>query len=110
MAAPATASPPAGRARRVNLALLVLVPGALLTGVLAFATGAGAAGAVTMAHAAVGLAVLAPAPWKSAVSRRGLDRRGLRRAAPSLLLATATIVTLAAGIAHGIGVAPPRES
>ena len=61
--------------RRTNLALLLLVPAAAVTGVLTFVVGSGPVTAVVVTHGLVGLAVLVLAPWKSAIMRRGLRRR-----------------------------------
>jgi Oxidoreductase molybdopterin binding domain len=89
--------------RGTNLALLALLVGALVTGGLAFAIGGGWAFPALAAHAAVGLALVLLAPWKSVISARGL-----RRARPgtpgSVLLAVLIVVTVASGIAHAVGV------
>ncbi|MGH9135795.1 MAG: hypothetical protein ACRD0G_01955, partial [Acidimicrobiales bacterium] len=85
--------------RRTNLALLVVVLAALLTGGVAFGTGAGAARVVTAGHGIVGLAVVLLVPWKSTIVRRGLARpRGGK--ALSVLLGVALVVTVATGVLH----------
>jgi Oxidoreductase molybdopterin binding domain len=88
--------------RGTNLALLVLLIGALVTGGLAFAIGGGWAFSALAAHGAIGLALVLLAPWKSVISARGL-----RRARPgtpgSLLLAVLIVLTVASGVAHAVG-------
>lgn len=89
--------------RRTNQALFVLLLGAGATGGLMFGIGTGWNRWPTVAHGAMGVAVVALTPWKSAISQRGLRRRGLGVAAPSLALALTVIVTLATGFAHRAG-------
>jgi hypothetical protein len=88
--------------RGTNLALLVLLIGALVTGGLAFAIGGAWAYWALVAHGAVGLALVLLAPWKSVVSARGL-RRARPGTAASLLLAVLIVLTVASGIAHTVG-------
>ena len=88
--------------RGTNLALLVLLIGALVTGGLAFALGGAWAFWALAAHGAVGLALVLLAPWKSVISARGL-RRARPGTAASLLLAVLIVVTVASGIAHAVG-------
>jgi DMSO/TMAO reductase YedYZ molybdopterin-dependent catalytic subunit len=90
-------------ARRTNLALLVLLFAAIASGVAMFAVGSGWNRWATLVHGTVTIAIIALAPWKSAISRRGLDRRGVRAAAPSLALAVVVMVALASGFAHRAG-------
>ena len=61
--------------RRTNLALLLLVPAAAVTGLLTFVVGSGPVALVVVTHGLVGLAVLVLSPWKAAIVRRGLRRR-----------------------------------
>jgi hypothetical protein len=91
--------------RRTNLALIVLVPGALATGILAFGMGSGWALWVVVAHGVVGFAVLVMSPWKLVISRRGLRRRAPSRTWASLLLGVAIIVVVTTGVAHSTGLA-----
>src|SRR5918994_3936672 len=56
-----------------------------------------------MVHGTVAIAMPALAPWKSAISRRGLDRRGVSAAAPSLALAVVVAAALVSGFAHRAG-------
>jgi hypothetical protein len=88
--------------RGTNLALLVLLIGALVTGGLAFAIGGAWAFWALAAHAAVGLALVLLAPWKSVISARGL-RRSRSGTPASVLLAVLIVVTVASGIAHAAG-------
>ena len=103
LAAPAWLS---GRvaARRTNLALLVLLFAAIASGGVMFAVGSVWNRWPTLVHGTAAIGVVALAPWKSAISRRGLDRRGLREAAPSLALAVVVVVALVSGFAHRAGV------
>lgn len=93
-----------GRAgRRTNVALLALLPAALLTGTVAFAVGTpGAARVVVVAHGVVGLGVAVLSPWKSVVVRRGVRRARPGRGV-SVLLAVLTVATLVTGVAHAAG-------
>jgi hypothetical protein len=88
--------------RRTNVALLVLLPAALVSGFVAFGTGTVVpARVVAAAHAVFGLSLLALVPWKQLIVRRGLSRAGswLVKAC-SLGLAAAVVLSLAAGLAH----------
>jgi hypothetical protein len=89
--------------RRTNLALLGALVVALVTGWMAFGAGTGWGRPVVVAHGVTGLAIVALAPWKSVIARRGLRRP--RPGRPSSLVLFALIVaSLAAGIAHSAGV------
>jgi hypothetical protein len=73
--------------RRTNVALLVVLIGAALTGVLAFAAGTSIpARLATLVHGLLGLAVVLLVPWKSVIVRR----------APALRLASLALVALIA--------------
>ena len=86
--------------RRTNLALLVLLGLALGTGALAFAVGTpSAARVVTVAHGALGLALLLLVPWKSAIAGRGLRRPGPR---PGRLAGVALAVLVAGALGSGV--------
>jgi hypothetical protein len=91
--------------RGTNLALLVLLASALVTGALAFASGGRWAFAALAAHGAAGLGIVLLSPWKSAISRRGM-RRDRPGTPGSILLAVLVVVTVATGVAHAIGVWP----
>jgi DMSO/TMAO reductase YedYZ molybdopterin-dependent catalytic subunit len=88
--------------RRTNLALLLLLGGALVTGLTAQALGSPALGWVAVVHGVIGLAILLVAPWKSLVVRKGLARHNRGRAV-SLLFALLTATVLVTGILHSIG-------
>jgi DMSO/TMAO reductase YedYZ molybdopterin-dependent catalytic subunit len=88
--------------RRTNLALLLLLGGALVTGLTAQALGSSALGWVAVVHGVIGLAILLVAPWKSLVVRKGLARRNPDRLV-SLLFALLTTTVLVTGILHSIG-------
>ena len=90
--------------RRTNLALLVVLVAALASGGLAFAAGTGWGRPVVVAHALAGLAVLALAPWKSPVVRRGLARRAGPGRWASVTFGVLVLVAVAAGLAHATGI------
>ena len=88
--------------RRTNLALLALLPLAVITGAVTFLVGSGPIALVVIAHGVVGIMLLVLVPWKSAIARRGLRRRRPGQAT-SLLLALAVVVALLTGLAHSTG-------
>lgn len=83
--------------RQTNLALLVLALVAVVSGFGAFSVGTRAGQWVVVAHGVIGLAMLALAPWKSMIARRGLARKRTGRGV-SLTLAAMVLVTLASGL------------
>lgn len=88
--------------RRTNLALLFLLAGALLTGLLAFALGSGWNRWAAVAHGALALGILILAPWKSVIARRGL-RRERPGSWASLAFTGLVAVALVAGLMHSTG-------
>ncbi|MGH2572904.1 MAG: molybdopterin-dependent oxidoreductase [Actinomycetota bacterium] len=88
--------------RKTNLALLLLLAAALGTGFLAFALGTGWNRWASVAHGAIGLAILILAPWKSVIARRGL-RRGRPGSWASVVFTVLVAVALVGGIAHSTG-------
>jgi hypothetical protein len=88
--------------RRTNLALLILLAGALGTGFLAFALGSGWNRWAVIAHGAVALGILILAPWKSIIARRGL-RRDRPGSWASLMFTVLVSLALLAGIGHSTG-------
>lgn len=89
--------------RRTNLALLVLLAAALLTGALAYGIGSGWAGAAVIAHGVAGLGLVLLAPWKSAIARRGLRRR--RPGSWASVALTALVATAVCfGVLHATGI------
>jgi DMSO/TMAO reductase YedYZ molybdopterin-dependent catalytic subunit len=88
--------------RRTNLALFALLAIAFATGGLAYALGTGWARWAVIGHGIVAFAMLALAPWKSAIARRGLERArsgSWASLAFSILLAAAIVL----GIGHSTG-------
>src|SRR5919198_1303850 len=90
--------------RRTNLALLAFFALALATGALAYSIGAGWVRAVLIAHGVAGLALVALAPWKSVIARRGIRRRG-PRSLPSVILSVLVGVAIVFGVLHATGAA-----
>ncbi len=88
--------------RHTNLALLVLLAAALVTGGLAYGTGTGVGLWVTAAHGAAGLALLLLVPWKQVVVRRGLRRRRASRWA-SIALGVLVVVAVTTGVLFSTG-------
>lgn len=85
-----------------NLALLLLLAVSFVTGAIAFAIGDALAWWAVLAHGSAGLGILLLAPWKSAISARGMRRARAGRWA-SVGLAAAVLATIASGIAHALG-------
>ena len=88
---------------RTNLALLILLAAAFVTGWLAFAYGTVPARWSLVLHATSGVAILLLLPWKSTIARRGLARPRSGRAL-SILFSALVLISLAAGLAHSTGV------
>lgn len=89
--------------RDVNLLLLGLLVLAATSGAVAFALGGGAVVAAVVAHDVAGLGLVVLVPAKTAVSRRGLARRGPRSTWPSLVLAVLVAVALLSGVLRTLG-------
>src|SRR5918996_779371 len=83
--------------RRTNLALLILLLGALASGVLAYGIGAGWVRIVVIVHGALGIAIVLLAPWKSVIARRGLRRRR-----PGAWASVALTVLVGAAVLFGV--------
>jgi DMSO/TMAO reductase YedYZ molybdopterin-dependent catalytic subunit len=90
--------------RLANLALLVVVPLAALTGFALFTVGGGSALVVAVAHGVVGVAVVVLVPWKSVVVRRALRRVRRPGRTASVLLSSVVVLAVATGVAHAVGV------
>ncbi len=88
--------------RRTNLALLVLLAGALVTGGIAFAIGGGWAFWALVAHGATGLGLILLAPWKSVISARGV-RRARPGTGASVFLGVLIVLAVATGVGHATG-------
>lgn len=89
--------------RRTNLALLLLLAAAFLTGWLAFSFTSLGSRAALVVHGVAGLAIIGLLPWKSIIVRRSLLRRRDAGSAAALLLAVLLLVSLAFGILHSSG-------
>jgi hypothetical protein len=92
------------RGARTNLALLILLAVAFLTGWLAFAFATAPARWSLIVHATSGFAILALLPWKSMIARRGV-RRGQPARWASILLGLLVLISLGAGLLHSTGIA-----
>lgn len=90
--------------RQANLALLVVVPLAALTGFAMFLLGSGPVWPVAILHGVVGLLVVVLVPWKSVVVRRGLRRLRRPSVVASLALGASVVLALVTGLAHVEGV------
>lgn len=88
--------------RRTNLALLSALLVAFATGWMSFGAGTWWGRPVVLAHGVVGLVVVALAPWKSMIARRGLGKKRKGKTY-SLLLTVLVVTSLVAGIAHSLG-------
>lgn len=86
-----------------NLALLVVVPLAGISGFAMFLFGSGLVWPVALVHAVLGLALVVLIPWKSAVVRRGLRRAPRPGRATSVVLAGSAVLALVTGVAHLFG-------
>jgi DMSO/TMAO reductase YedYZ molybdopterin-dependent catalytic subunit len=85
--------------RRANLALLVLLVGAFVSGWVGFAVdGSPDSRIVSVIHGMLGLGILILVPWKSVIVRRGLRRA--RSHVLAIAFGVLVGVSLLAGIAH----------
>ena len=89
---------------RTNLGLVVLLAVAFATGWIAFSFATTPARWSLILHATSGVAILLLLPWKSMIARRGMRRARPGRWA-SIALGVLVLVSLAAGLAHSIGLA-----
>jgi DMSO/TMAO reductase YedYZ molybdopterin-dependent catalytic subunit len=89
---------------RTNLGLLILLAVAFVTGWMAFSFATSPARWSLILHATSGVAILLLLPWKSIIARRGMRRPRPGRWA-SIALGVLVLVSLAAGLAHSIGLA-----
>ncbi|HEU4997870.1 MAG TPA: hypothetical protein VFT68_02920, partial [Lapillicoccus sp.] len=88
--------------RWANLALAVIVPLSVLSGVALFLVGSGPVWLVAVLHGGLGLGFLALVPWKRVVVRRGLARRRPGRDV-SVALTWVLLVAVLSGVAHLVG-------
>lgn len=91
-----------GGGRRTNLALLGLLPLAVLTGLYANTIGTDWLVDPAAVHGVVALAIAGLSPWKSVIVRRGL-RRWTRSTWTSIGLLTLVVATLGTGLLHATG-------
>ena len=89
------------RARRANLGLLLVVPLAVISGLIVQLVGGDLALDPRLVHGVLGFAVIALTPWKSIVVRRGLAKRTGHGV--SIALLTVVLASLATGLAHTFG-------
>jgi DMSO/TMAO reductase YedYZ molybdopterin-dependent catalytic subunit len=88
--------------RRTNLALLALLLIAFATGVASWIVGPGVVRWIVIAHGIVGLSILALAPWKSTIARRGLQRRRAGRGT-AIAFAVLIVTSIVAALVHVTG-------
>ena len=88
--------------RRTNLALGILLIGAVFSGLASNTIGVDWPIDLATVHGVMALAILGLAPWKSLVIRHGLRRRR-RGNWTSLVLLVLTLTALASGIIHSTG-------
>lgn len=88
--------------RRTNLALLALLPLAILTGLIANTAGTTWGLHPSVIHGVIALAILILSPWKQVIVRRGLGKRRKSRVV-SLALLFLVLTTLTTGIMHAFG-------
>ncbi len=88
--------------RRTNLALLVLLPFAVLSGLVANTAGTTWGIHPSVLHGMTALAILILAPWKQAIVRRGL-RKKRKSSWVSIALLVLVLSTLTTGVMHATG-------
>jgi len=96
--------------RRTNLAILVVLASALVSGVLAFAIGdEEVARAVVAAHGVAGLCLVVLTPWKAVIAQRGFRRPAQHRPgrSASVALAVLAVIVVVTGMAHALGATGP---
>ena len=88
--------------RRTNLALLILLLAAVITGFTSFALGTSSTTAIVIGHGILSLGIILLAPWKTDIARRSMRRRGWAQGL-SLTLAALTGVALLSGVLQTSG-------
>ena len=88
--------------RRTNLALLVLIPAAVVTGLVANTAGTTWGIHPAVYHGVIACAVVVLTPWKQSIVRRGL-RKWRKSTWISLGLLFFVFTTLTTGIMHAVG-------
>ena len=89
--------------RRTNLALLGLLVLAFVTGVASWLVGSALVRWIVLAHGVVGLGIVALAPWKRTIARRGLARRRPGRAS-AITFAALIVTSIVAAMIHVTGI------
>jgi hypothetical protein len=89
--------------RRTNLALLGLLLLAFVSGVASWIVDPGPVRWIVIAHGVVGLSIVALAPWKSTIARRGLRRRRPGRGT-AIAFAVLIVTSTVAAVVHVTGV------
>ena len=89
--------------RRTNLALLGLLVLAFVTGVASWLVGSALVRWIVLAHGVVGLGIVALAPWKRTIARRGLARRRPGRAT-AITFAALIVTSIVAAMVHVTGI------
>ncbi len=97
---------PASRGRKTNLALLITLSLALITGGASFLLGSSSTAWLVTLHGVLGFVVLVLARPKSPIVQRGLSRRRPNRFA-SIALATVVTGALITGLIHTLDVWEP---
>jgi DMSO/TMAO reductase YedYZ molybdopterin-dependent catalytic subunit len=89
--------------RRTNLALLALLVLAFVTGVASWAVGSASIRWIVVAHGIFGLGIVALAPWKRTIARRGLARRRVGRGT-AIAFAALVVSSIVAALIHVTGI------
>ncbi len=88
--------------RRTNLALLTLLLLAFVTGLASWLVGPGLVRWIVVAHGIVGLSIVALAPWKGTIARRGLQRRRPGRGT-AIAFAVLVVTSIVTALVHVTG-------
>lgn len=96
---------PSSSGRRTNLALLVLVTLAVVSGLFANTIGTDWPLHPSVLHGVVSLGIVVLVPWKSAIVRRGLRRRR-PTAVISIVLLALVCTTIGTGLLHATAITP----
>ena len=89
--------------RRTNLALLALLVLAFVTGAASWAVGSTLVRWIVIAHGIVGLGIVALAPWKRTIAKRGLARPRPGRGT-AIAFAVLIVTSIAAAMIHVTGI------
>jgi molybdopterin-dependent oxidoreductase-like protein protein len=89
--------------RRTNLALLALLVLAFVTGAASWAVGSALVRWIVIAHGIVGLGIVALAPWKRTIAKRGFARPRPGRGT-AIAFAVLIVTSIAAAMIHVTGI------